>query len=643
MEICFRKGGVKATKMCGIAGKYHLDGRGPVDGVLLTLMTRMLSHRGPDGEGYYLKGPIGLGHRRLSIIDLEGGRQPISNEDGSVWVILNGEIYNFRELRSELEGRGHRFSTKSDTEAIVHLYEEHGVDCVQHLWGMFAFALWDCRRQRLLLARDRLGKKPLYYAHLPGRSLTFGSELKSVLSDPEVPKEVDLEALDRYLSLLYVPAPQTIFQGVQKLPAGHVLVADRHGVAVSEYWDLHFPNIARRPDDEYTQELLERLTEAVRARLVSDVPLGAFLSGGLDSSTIVGLMARVSERPVVTASVGFHEARDDERPWARLVAERFGCDARESEVNPNIRDLLPKLVWHFDEPFADSSAVPTYYVSKVAREHVTVALSGDGGDELFAGYARHFWDRWEARVRLLALPPGLVKLAARVWPSSVRGKNALMHLAMGPDEACARKHSAELFREDGKHSLYSDDMLELTRGFDPLAVHRAYYRRCEAGDPLNRSLYVDLKTYLADDILVKVDRMSMAHGLEVRAPFLDHHLVEFVAALSSDLKLRGRTTKFLLRKAMRFVLPMAVLSKTKHGFEAPIAHWMRHELRELVEDVLLGARAQQRGLFNLCFIKQLWGDHLDGVHNAGHQLWLLLMLELWFQQFMDRSPDGLIQ
>jgi asparagine synthase (glutamine-hydrolysing) len=622
--------------MCGIAGKYHLDDRGAVNRALLIAMTRTLSHRGPDGEGYHLEGSVGLGHRRLSIIDLERGRQPISNEDGTVWVILNGEIYNFRELRTGLESRGHRFSTSSDTETIVHLYEDHGIDCVQHLDGMFAFALWDSPRERLLLARDRLGEKPLYYVHRPGRSVIFGSELKAIVADPEVAREVDVEALDRYLSLLYVPAPQTIFRDVRKLPAGHVLVADRHGVAVSSYWDLRFPRTARRRDEEYAEEFRQRLGDAVRARLVSDVPLGAFLSGGLDSSAVVGLMAGMSDRPVVTASVGFRDAGYDERPWARLVTARFGCDARECEVTPNIRDLLPNLVWHFDEPFADSSAVPTYYVSKLAREHVTVALSGDGGDELLAGYARHRWDRWEARARRVAHPAGLIRLAARAWPPGARGKNALTHLTMDPDEACARKHSAELFRETGKHGLYSEDMLRVTRAFDPLAIHRAYYRHCEAEDPLNRSLYVDLKTYLADDILVKVDRMSMAHGLEVRAPFLDHQLVEYVAALPSRLKLRGRTSKFLLRHAMRSVLPEAVLSKPKHGFEAPVNEWMRHELRGLVEDVVLGTRAQQRGLFNAPFIKQLWADHLEGVRNAGHQLWLLLMLELWFQRFMDR-------
>ena len=622
--------------MCGIAGKYHLDERGAVDRTLLTAMTRTLAHRGPDGEGYYLSGPIGLGHRRLSIIDLEGGRQPISNEDGTVWVTLNGEIYNFRRLRTELEGRGHRFSTNSDTEAIVHLYEERGIDCVQYLEGMFAFALWDGRRERLLLARDRLGKKPLYYVHRPGRSVIFGSELKAIVADPEAPRELDLEAVDRYLSLLYIPAPQTIFRDVKKLPAGHVLVADRDGVAVREYWDLRVMETTPRSVEECAEELRERLGEAVRARLVSDVPLGAFLSGGLDSSAVVGLMAGMSDRPVVTASVGFRDAGYDERPSARLVTERFGCDARECEVTPDASELLPKLVWHFDEPFADSSAVPTYYVSKVAREHVTVALSGDGGDELLAGYARHFWDRWEARARLVARPAGLLKLAARAWPSGARGKNALMHLTMTPDEACARKHSAKLFREEGKRLLYSDDMLATTRDFDPLAVHRAYYRRCEAADPLNRSLYVDLKTYLADDILVKVDRMSMAHGLEVRAPFLDHRLVEFVAALPSALKLRRRTSKFLLRLAMRPVLPPAVLSKPKKGFSAPVGDWMRHELRGFVEEVVLGTRAQQRGLFNPRSVKQLWADHLEGVRNAAHQLWLLLMLELWFQRFMDR-------
>ncbi len=621
--------------MCGIAGMCNLDGA-PLDRSLLRSMTRVLSHRGPDAEGFYVNGAVGLGHRRLSIIDVAGGAQPLANEDGTVWVVLNGEIYNFRSLRSELESRGHQFTTRSDTEVIVHLYEERGDDCVAALAGMFAFAVWDERRQRLLLARDRLGKKPLYYAHRPGRALTFGSELKAVVTDPEAPRELDLEALDRYLSLLYVPAPGTIFRDVRKLPAGHLLVASPQNVSVREYWDLQVPEGPRRRLEDHREEFLARLTEAVQARLVSDVPLGAFLSGGLDSSSVVALMAGASDRPVITASVGFREAEYDERPAARLVARHFGCDARESEVTPDIRGLLPKLAWHFDEPFADSSAVPTYYVSGMARRHVTVALSGDGGDELLAGYRRHFWDRWEARARRLARPPAAARALARLWPSNARGKNALIHLALTADEACARKHSAELFRDGGKRALYSDDMAALSAEFDPLAIHRAYYNRCRANDPLDRSLYVDLKTYLADDILVKVDRMSMAHGLEVRAPFLDHRVVEFIASLPSELKLRGRTTKFILREAMRGCLPQEVLAKPKHGFEAPINRWLRCELRESVEDILCSSRAQQRGLFDPRAVKQLWADHLDGTINAGHRLWILLMLELWFQTFVDR-------
>ncbi len=627
--------------MCGIAGMYNLDGA-PLDRSLLRSMTRVLSHRGPDAEGFYENGPVGLGHRRLSIIDVGGGAQPLANEDGTVWVILNGEIYNFRALRSELESRGHQFSTLSDTEVIVHLYEERGDDCVAVLAGMFAFALWDERRQRLLLARDRLGKKPLYYAHRPGRALTFGSELKAVVTDPEVPRELDLEALDRYLSLLYVPAPGTIFRDVRKLPAGHLLVASHQDVTVREYWDLQVAEGPRRRLAEQREEFLARLAEAVQARLVSDVPLGAFLSGGLDSSSVVALMARASDRPVITASVGFREAEYDERPAARLVARHFGCDARESEVTPDIHGLLPKLVWHFDEPFADSSAIPTYYVSGMARQHVTVALSGDGGDELLAGYRRHFWDRWEARARRLARPLAAARTIARLWPSNARGKNALIHLALGADEACARKHAAELFRDSDKRALYSDDLAALSTRFDPLAFHRAYFNRCPARDPLNRSLYVDLKTYLADDILVKVDRMSMAHGLEVRAPFLDHRVVEFVAGLPSDVKLRRGTTKVILREAMRPILPPEILAKPKRGFEAPVSRWLRSELRDFTEDILLSGRALQRGLFHPRAVKQLWADHLAGLTNAGHRLWILLMLELWFQAFVDRPVPAVV-
>ena len=622
--------------MCGIAGKFVFAQGDRVSRDLLQCMCDSIAHRGPDDEGLFLKGPIGLGHRRLSIIDLDSGHQPISNEDQTIWVVFNGEIYNYRELREGLIARGHAFRTSSDTEVIVHLYEEQGEQFLSSLRGMFAIALWDERKQTLLLARDRVGKKPLFYTVLPGRGLLFGSEIKAILQDHEVTRELIVEALDAYLSLLYVPTPLTMFRGIHKLPAGHLLICTPDKVTVREYWDLSFHTEGPRLEQDCRDQLREILREAVRIRLRSDVPLGAFLSGGVDSSCVVAFMAAELDRPVATCSVGFHERAYNELPNARRVAERLGCDHHEYTIEPDVRELVPRIVRFFDEPFADSSAIPTYYVSQIARRHVTVALSGDGGDEVFAGYSRHYLERLEHRLRraMGSFGMALLSKAAACLPP-VKGRHTLQRLGMAPDAACASKHCGFLFDGMLKAHLYSDGLRASCLDYDPSAMFRAYYNRCSSGDPLDKALYVDIKTYLADDILVKVDRMSMAHALEVRAPLLDHKFLEFTATLPSSLKLQGRTTKVLLKRILDGRVPAEVTTRAKHGFTMPIAEWLRGDLRELVEDCLFSPRSVQRGLFNQAMVRTFWTDHRTERRDYSHHLWLLMIFELWHREYLD--------
>jgi asparagine synthase (glutamine-hydrolysing) len=626
--------------MCGIAGRFNDDPLRPIERDVLEAMTDAIAHRGPDAAGYYVAPGIGLGHRRLSIIDLATGDQPLSNEDGTVWTVFNGEIYNFADVRAELVSRGHRFRTHSDTEIIVHGYEEWGERCVDRFRGMFAFAVWDGPRRRLLLARDRLGVKPLYYAVLPGRGIVFGSELKSLLEDPDVPREWEADAIDAYLTLLYIPAPATIYRGIRKLPAAHVLVAEPGALRVAPYWDLTFTGDGDAGrESAYLEELDALLTESVRLRQVSDVPLGAFLSGGIDSSAVAAYMVETSARPPVTISVGFDHAAYDELSHARRVAEHLGCEFHPRTVTPDIVSLLPRLAWHFDEPFADSSAVPTYYVSKAARELVTVALSGDGGDELWAGYARHRVEHWEQRARTALGPAARAAGSlAHALPLSIKGARALRHLAAAPDAAYAIKHAYGMFEPDAKARLYSSDFAESVRRADPLETFRDFYTRCGSTDPVDRALYVDVHTYLVDDILTKVDRMSMAVSLEAREPLLDHRLLEFAARVPSSLKLRDGRGKYLLRKALEARVPRATLERGKHGFEAPIGEWLRGPLAPMADDLLCDGRLRDRGLFNHREVGRLWTEHRAGRADHRHRLWQLVMLELWFRQFIDRAP-----
>ncbi len=626
--------------MCGIAGRFNYDPLRAIDREVLGAMTDSLSHRGPDAAGYHVAPGIGLGHRRLSIIDLSTGDQPLSNENGTVWTIFNGEIYNFAEVRHELLAHGHQFRTSSDTEVIVHGYEQWGERCVEKFRGMFAFAVWDGPARRLLLARDRVGVKPLYYAELPGRGLVFGSELKALLEDPDVPRQWRADALDAYLTLLYIPAPLTIYQGIHKLEPGHVLVAEKGSIRVSRYWDLEFTGDGdARREREYLEELDGLLRESVALRQIADVPLGAFLSGGIDSSAVAAYMVETSPRPPVTISVGFDHAAYDELAHARRVAEHLGCEFHPRQVTPDIVTLLPKLAWHFDEPFADSSAVPTYYVSKAARELVTVALSGDGGDELWAGYARHRVEQWEQNARSALGPAAAAAgLLGRALPLSVKGARSLRHLAARPDQAYALKHAYGMFEPDAKARLYSGDFGAALRHCDPFAAFRDVYRRCQSRDALDRGLYVDVHTYMVDDILTKVDRMSMAVSLEAREPLLDHRLLEFAARVPTSLKLKDGRGKYLLRKALERRVPRDIVARGKHGFEAPIGEWLRGPLAPMAESLLADGRLRDRGVFNQQEVSRLWTEHRDGRADHRHRLWQLVMLELWFRQFIDEAP-----
>jgi asparagine synthase (glutamine-hydrolysing) len=620
--------------MCGICGIFDSGTMDPMPRHLVEQMNDTLCHRGPDDEGIFVGPGIGLGHRRLSIIDLASGHQPLSNEDGSIWVLLNGEIYNYAELRSELLGKGHRFATNSDTEAIVHLYEEYGEDVFARLRGMFAIAVWDSRRRRLLLARDRVGKKPLFYCYAKGRVL-FGSELKAIVTDLGVSRDLDTEAVCDYFSLGYVPAPKSIYKAVRKVLPGHYLEISGQGLRDRQYWDLSFAHLARHSEQEWCEIIREELREATRVRLMSEVPLGAFLSGGVDSSAVVAMMSAASGDPPTTCSIGFAEDVYDERQYSRLIAEQLHTKHYEEVVEPNALEVVDKLVWHYDEPFADSSAVPTYYVSKIARQHVTVALGGDGGDENFAGYRRYRFDRFENRVRSV-VPAALRRplfgtlghfYPPLAWaPRVLRGRATFQSLARSPVEGYF--NSVSIFRPDEKARVLDPDFKSTLNGYDSCDVLQQYYDRADTSDPLARIQYVDIKTYLTDDILTKVDRASMAVSLEVRAPLLDHKLMERMATMPSGLKLRGGEGKYLFKKAMEPVLPRQVLQRRKQGFCIPVDRWFRRELREFAQEAIFSASA---GILNLGYVTRIWQDHQNNTANRAAHLWSLLMFAKWEQ------------
>jgi asparagine synthase (glutamine-hydrolysing) len=624
--------------MCGIAGIFNVNTRQPVSDILLKEMTDTLIHRGPDDEGFYIANGVGLGHRRLSIIDLSAGHQPMSNEDDTVWVVFNGEIYNYPELRALLEKKGHVFKTHSDTEAIIHLYEEEGEECFRLLRGMFAIALWDERKRKLVLGRDRVGKKPLFY-YYDGSRIVFASEIKAILKVPGICRDIDLEAVSDYFSLLYVPAPKSIYTKIRKLRPGHYLTVSERGLKEVEYWDLSFRDNEELSEQEWIERLLASYREAVRIRLMSDVPLGAFLSGGVDSSSVVAMMAEAKNGRVLTSSIGFEDEAFNELPYAREVARYFDTEHYEQIVHPDAVGIVEKLAWHYDEPFADSSAVPTYYVSKTAREHVTVALSGDGGDENFAGYRRYYFDQRENWLRSW-LPaevrrPVFGTLASLYpkadWaPRIFRGKATFENLARAPIEAYFRSVSA--VQSSLKRELLHPDVMSHLAGYDSLDVLRHYYDKADTEDTLSRIQYVDIKTYLTDDILTKVDRASMANSLEVRAPILDHKFMELAARIPSSLKLRGRVGKYIFKKTLEPLLPQSTLTRPKMGFAVPLARWFRHELKEMAHEVILGRDAED--FTEPRIVEKIWGEHQRGFRDRSTELWTLLMFRLWQRRFL---------
>src|SRR5712691_4484132 len=628
--------------MCGIAGfvsrDEHRDTRAAND--VLDRMCRVLAHRGPDDQGTLVKNQVALGMRRLSIIDLAGGRQPMTGCDGAVTIVFNGEIYNYRDLQHELESQGHRFKTHSDTETIVHAYEEYGARCVEHLRGMFAFAIWDARARELFIARDRVGKKPLYYTITPGGTLIFGSELKSLREHPEFRGDISIEALDAYLTFGYVPDPLTIFREVHKLTPGHQLTFKDGRARVEQYWDFPYEHAQENParsEAECLEELRELLDEAVHLRMEADVPLGAFLSGGVDSSTVVGLMARHATRPVKTFSIGFYEDSYNELKYARIAAQRFGTDHHEFIVTPEICEIVDELVWHFDEPFADSSAIPTYMVSKLARQHVTVALSGDGGDELFAGYTRYAVDRQRSGFANLPrlVRQGVMQPLGRNLPHGAWGRNYLHNVALDPLDRYIEDVS--IFTRLNKSALYTDDFRQQLGASDAAARFRDYAAHSRADDPLDPLLYLDSKTYLPGDILTKVDRMSMAVSLEARAPLLDHKLIEFVTRIPASLKLHGLETKHIFKRAVADFVPAEILHREKQGFGVPIQQWINEQLRTRMHDTLTGSRARARGFVEPRYVQQLLNEHERGRRDHAGPLWTLFMLELWQRIFIDEA------
>ncbi len=629
--------------MCGIAGK--LSTRGPVDRALLERMCAVIEHRGPDSNGFFVDNGVGLGVQRLKVIDLATGDQPIFNEDESVVVVLNGEIYNYKELRTDLRRRGHTFSTNGDTEVLVHLYEDHGLACVEHLRGMFAFALWDRQRERLLLARDRVGKKPLFYGAKDG-TLWFASEAKSILQDSAVGREVDYDAIDSFLHFQYVPHPLSAFAELRKLPPAHTLVWDNGHVELSRYWRLSYrPDASLVDEQDVHERIRHELLEATRLRMRSDVPLGAFLSGGVDSSAVVAAMAKQSAAPVKTFSIGFDVAEYDETRYAREVAELFGTDHHELHVEPQAMEVLPRLVWHYGEPFADHSAIPSFYLAELTRKHVTVALNGDGGDESFAGYGRYVGNRVAAQIARLPRPAklALAKVSAvagsgrRVNGFPARVARLTRAASMEPHERYAMW--VAYFTEAERAELYTPDFRALLGQRSAPTVIRDPYLASDAEDVVNRLLDVDVQTYLPGDLLVKMDIATMAHSLEVRSPFLDHRLMEFAAALPGSMKVSGRTGKKVLKDALRTWLPARILDRKKWGFGVPIGAWFRGSLRSLPGDILLDPRALERGMFREERVRTIIDEHATGVRDNADKLWALIQLELWLRMYMDAKAS----
>jgi len=634
--------------MCGIAGfaeNSHFESPEPHrerDRAIVQRMCDAIRHRGPDDEGIHVERGVGLGMRRLSIIDLSTGHQPIHNEDRTVWLVFNGEIYNYRELRQELEAAGHVFYTSSDTETIVHAYEQWGEASFKKLRGMFGIALWDRPRKMLLLARDRAGIKPLHFVE-DGSRIYFGSEIKSLIAAGVVDPQIDLEALDHYLSYLYAPRDRSLFTSVRKLPPGHFLRWQDGKTTIVKYWEIGAVEPFEGSDEDAAEALRKVLADAVRSHMVSDVPLGAFLSGGVDSSIVVGLMAEASSRPVKTFSIGFDEPAFDELEHARRVAEHFQTDHHEFVVRPDGLSILDRLIEHFDEPFADSSAIPTWYVSEIARQHVTVVLSGDGGDELFGGYDRYLPHRRVAQFDRLA-PPGARAAAGAGWPllpHGARGKNFLRHVSRTEDGRYL--DSLAFFQPDEKEALYTYDVRRRLAEWNAEDALGERLTRFGSLPSHSRMMRLDFETYLPEDVLTKVDRMSMAHSIESRVPLLDNDVIEFAATLPSTLKIRRGRRKHVLKEAVRTLLPREILDRKKQGFGVPLGVWFRGGLTDVFSDVLRSSRTRERGYFEPRFVDRLVDEHLTGRRDHTLRLWQLLVFELWHRQYVDESARATVR
>lgn len=628
--------------MCGIVGIVDRRRRAPVDEAVLARMCEAIRHRGPDEDGFYHGTGVGLAMRRLAIIDLKSGQQPMHNAARTAWIVFNGEIYNYKELRAALKQRGHTFHTDCDTEVVVHAYDEYGAECPKYLRGMFAFAIWDERREELFLARDRVGKKPLLYARV-GDELVFGSEFSALLLHPQVSREVNREAIHHYLTFMCVPAPLTAYRDIRKLEPGHSLRYTRDGeIHLERYWQPDFSQKLNISEEEAGERAVEILREAVRVRLMSEVPLGAFLSGGVDSSAVVALMSEVSSTPVKTFSIGFEEQDFSELHHARRVAEHVGAEHHEFIVRPDAMEVLPTLVEHYGEPYADSSAIPTYYVSRETRRHVTVALNGDGGDECFAGYERYAAMKLAGKYRSVPglLREGLIKNAVALYPTSETRRSRARDLKRFLDAASLPTVERymrwiSVLDTTAKDDLYTTDFrreMETHRASDFIAP---WFAHANGAGLVDASLLADTMTYLPNDLLVKVDIASMAVSLEARSPFLDHHVIEFAASLPENLKLRGLTTKYLLKRVLAKLLPAENLSRRKMGFGVPIGHWLRGEMQPFLRETLLSEKALGRGFFRPAAVTRMVELHTRGERDYAHQLWTLLMLELWFQRFID--------
>lgn len=632
--------------MCGIAGKIYIDNKKRIIESDIAEMITAINHRGPDDSGVYCRDNVGLGHARLSIIDTSLlGHQPMLNEDGSIWIVFNGEIYNFQDLRNDLQGSGYKFKSRTDTEVIIALYEKYGEDCLKFLRGMFSFAIWDNKDKKLFIARDRIGKKPLnYFWDSNNNVFIFSSEIKAIFKNKEVKKDINYEAIDHYLSLQYIPSPFTIFKNIHKLPPAHYLVLKNGQIKIQKYWQIDFNEKLNLSEDEWKENIINKFKESVSLRMISDVPLGAFLSGGIDSSAVVAIMSELSSEPVKTFSIGFGEADYNETQFARIIANKFKTEHHEFIVEPKAIDILPRLVHHYEEPFADSSAIPTWYLSELTRKHVAVALNGDGGDENFGGYERymaHKADLLSQKVPII-LNNYLVRGTARTLNSLLRTRltqkierflntnqqdprTNYIHRIFG----FTKDHKDDLYNQSFKNKLnnniikHSEEILEQL-----FATNRA-------SDPLDKVFYTDINSYIPGDLMVKVDIATMAHSLESRSPFLDHEFMELMAKMPSSFKIKGLNKKYILKEALRSRLPEEILDRPKMGFGVPLEQWFRNDLKDLVVDNLLSKKALNRGLFNEDFIRGLVYGHINKKTNNSYKLWQLLFLEQWFRVWID--------